>query len=267
MLKYDYIDNKKTDTIVLLHGFGGNANCFKKQINQLTPLFNILTIDMHGHGKSKDIHLLPSKDFNLRKIAFDINALLEKLQIHQVHFMGLSLGTMVATAYAYHYPHKVLSLLNIGAITKLKPSNHLSMELTYKFRGFIPHMLVFYVAGFVVMPLMKHRKARKIFVTEAKKMDHEDFFTWAKLMMSFETSYPSEKLNFNFPTLYISGAYDHVFIEEVKKHCNLCKYSHLHILENAGHICNIDDPECFNEIMLQFYEDILSLPLVANSRF
>lgn len=265
MLNYDYTDNKKIETIVLLHGFGGNSNCFKKQIKELTSFFNIVTIDMHGHGKSKNLHLNAVNNFDLRKIAFDINVILEKLHLHKVHIMGLSLGTMVANAYAYHYPYKVLSLLNIAAITKLKPSNHFSLNLAYKLRRFIPHMLVYYTAGLIIMPLRKHQKARKIFIKEAKKMHHDDFFAWTKIMMSFETSYPSEKLDFSFPTLYISGAYDHIFVDNVEKHCTLCENSYLHILKNAGHICNIDDPEYFNKVMSKFYKDLLFKPLIVNS--
>lgn len=256
MLNYDYINNDKKETIVLLHGFGGNANCFKRQIDHLNNFFNILLIDMHGHGRSSHMHLIPEEKFTLRKIAFDINTLLENLYINKAHFMGLSLGTIVANVYACHYPSKVQSLINIGAITKLKPIDHKLMKFTYNFRRFIPYMMVYYVAGFIIMPLKRHRKARKIFVTQAKKMNHSDFFTWAKLMMSFENIYPSYKLDFSFPTLYISGAYDHVFIKEVEKHCNLCKNSRLHILKNAGHICNYDDPLAFNMVMVDFYESI-----------
>lgn len=261
MLNYNYIDNGKYDTIVLLHGFGGNANCFKKQMEHLTAFFNILTIDMHGHGKSKNMHLTPFEDFDLKKISLDINIVLEKLNLSQVHFMGLSLGTMVASAFAYHFPNKVLSLLNIAAITKLKPKNHFSLNLAYKYKRFIPHMFVYYTAGLIIMPLRKHQKARKIFVSEAKKMNHDDFFAWTKLMMSFETSYPSKKLNFEFPTLYISGAFDHIFVDNVKKHCEQCTNSYLFIIEEAGHICNIDDPEYFNKVMVKFYEDILFPPM------
>ena len=253
MLNYDYISNNKAESIVLLHGYGGNSNCFKKQIDQLKNLFNIVLVDMHGHGKSRDIHLVPTEKFNLKKIASDINHLLEKLHIAKAHFMGLSLGTIVANAYAYHYPQKVLSLLNIGAIIKLKSFDHKIMQMVYSLRNFLPHMLVYYVAGFVIMPKRQHQKAREIFINEAKKMNSTDFFTWAKLMMSFETLYPSEKLNKDIPSLYVSGASDHVFLKEVKKHCEHCMHSELYVLANTGHICNIDDPQGFNRVMTGYY--------------
>lgn len=256
MLNYEYINNNKIETIVLLHGFGGNGNCFKKQLNQLNSIFNILIIDMHGHGKSNHMHLIPKEEFTLRKIAWDINHLLEKLCIKKAHFMGLSLGTIVSNVFAYHYPDKVLSLLNIGAILKLRPYDHLLMNLIYKFQKFIPYMWVYYVAGYIIMPMKKHRKARQIFVSQAKKMNSSDFFTWAKLMMDFEKLYPSSKLNFKFPTLYISGECDYVFIKAIKKHCNHNKYAYLYLLETAGHICNIDEPEGFNEIMIEFYKSM-----------
>lgn len=254
MLNYEYIDNRKSESIVLLHGYGGNCNCFKKQLDLLNTLFNIVLIDLHGHGKSKHLHLVPSQDFSFETIASDIHKLLTRLHISCAHFMGLSLGTMVANAYAFHYPNNVLSILNVGAIIKLKPINYKIMKLIYRSRNYVPHMFVYLAAGFVIMPRKKHRKARKIFVTEAKKMDSKDFFAWSKLIIDFGSSYPSGKLDLNIPALYISGASDYVFIKEVKEHCQHCKRSQLYILENTGHVCNIDDPVSFNTVMYGYYQ-------------
>ena len=263
MLNYDFRNNNKGRTIVLLHGYGGNSNCFKKQLPILNELFDILLIDMHGHGMSKHLHLVPSEEFTLERIVTDIDCLLNKLSITQAHFMGLSLGSMVANAYAFHYPEKVLSIVHVGAIIKLKPFDRILMRLVYTFRYFLPHMLVFCVAGLVIMPRRKHQKAREIFINEAKKMNSKDFFAWTKIMIDFETIYSTEKLDLNIPTLYISGAYDRVFIKEVKKHCDHCKYSELYLLENAGHICNYDDSEGFNYVMEEFYQYLFKKRLNA----
>lgn len=254
MLNYDYLFNEKTESIVLLHGYGGNSNCFKKQIDLLSKLFNILLVDMHGHGKSRTQHLEPKEEFNFKKVTSDINALLNKLFIPKAHFMGLSLGTMVANAFAYHFPQKVISLLNIGAIIKLKPMNQRIMNGIYKLRKLIPPMLFYYVAGFIIMPRKQHQKARDIFVNEARKMNSEDFFTWSKLITSFQKYYPSTCLDQDIPALYVSGERDRVFLQEVKEYCSHSKHSKLYILENSGHVCNIDDPQTFNTVMNGYYE-------------
>ena len=58
------------------------------------------------------------------------------------------------------------------------------------------------------------------------------------------------------PVLYIMGERDHMFLpmvtDLVKKHFN----SHLEIIKNSGHVCNIDQPEVFNERSIQFIKSI-----------
>ena len=54
------------------------------------------------------------------------------------------------------------------------------------------------------------------------------------------------------PVLYLMGDRDHMFLPMVanlvKKHIN----SQLEIITNSGHVCNIDQPEIFNERSILF---------------
>ena len=85
-------------------------------------------------------------------------------------------------------------------------------------------------------------------------MNSEDFFTWSKLITTFEKYYPSTCLDQDIPALYVSGERDRVFLKEVKEYCNHSKRSRLYVLENSGHVCNIDDPQSFNQIMSGYYD-------------
>ena len=58
------------------------------------------------------------------------------------------------------------------------------------------------------------------------------------------------------PVLYIMGDRDHMFLPMVsnlvKKHLN----SKLEIITNSGHVCNIDQPEAFNNRSIRFINTI-----------
>ena len=58
------------------------------------------------------------------------------------------------------------------------------------------------------------------------------------------------------PVLYLMGDRDHMFLPMVsnlvKKHFN----SKLEVIGNSGHVCNIDQPEVFNERSIQFIKSI-----------
>lgn len=257
MLKYDLIDNKKPEYIVLLHAYGGNSRCFKNQLSTLSNFFNILLIDMHGHGKSAHIHLHTQDTLIYKRVAEDINLIIENLGIKKAHFMGLSLGTIVTTIYAYYYPYKVISILNAGAVIKFKPLIQKSLKVVYSLREALPHRIFYSLAGYIIMPNKSHRISRNLFVREAKKMNSSDFYAWGRLLIDFQDRYFLEDLENDIDILYISGKEDYFFIDEVKKYCNNHN-SHLCILEHAGHICNIDNFMEFNKIIDEFYKYLSS---------
>ena len=46
IVNYDFFNNKKSETILFLHGWGGNKFSFQQTINLLKNQYNILTITM-----------------------------------------------------------------------------------------------------------------------------------------------------------------------------------------------------------------------------
>ena len=56
--------------------------------------------------------------------------------------------------------------------------------------------------------------------------------------------------------LLIVGTEDHTFINGIKKKFNTLKSSKLKILEECGHVCNIQKWKEFNEVSLRFIEEI-----------
>lgn len=58
------------------------------------------------------------------------------------------------------------------------------------------------------------------------------------------------------PVLYLMGERDHMFLPMVsnlvKKHLN----SKLEVIRNSGHVCNLDQPEVFNEHSIHFIKSV-----------
>ena len=82
MLKYKTHINKNTKQwITFIHGFGGSSNIWYKQIREISKSYNLLFIDLRGHGKSSDICLDP--DFNLVTSCEDIINVLKLLKINK----------------------------------------------------------------------------------------------------------------------------------------------------------------------------------------
>ena len=92
--------------IFLIHGIGAAEDAWRFIVPKLSKNFTVITYDLRGHGKSQVIN----KNFGLEDLVLDLEKVREKTNIDKGHFIGHSLGGMIAPAYAKKYPDKVLSV-------------------------------------------------------------------------------------------------------------------------------------------------------------
>jgi pimeloyl-ACP methyl ester carboxylesterase len=99
-------------TIVLIHGFCENSTCFNEQVFLLKDTYNIITIDLPGHGKSPVLSL-----FSIEDIADEVKLILTKEGLQECVLLGHSMGGYVTLAFAKKYGHllKGFGLLNATA--------------------------------------------------------------------------------------------------------------------------------------------------------
>jgi len=68
--------------------------------------YRVLRYDSRGHGQTDK----PQGDYTLSMMANDVIALLDVLNIKQVHFAGVSMGGMIGQTLTLEHPQRVLSL-------------------------------------------------------------------------------------------------------------------------------------------------------------
>ena len=54
MLKYEIIDSQKKEWVVFVHGIGGSTKTWAKQIEAFFEQYNLLLLDLPGHGLNAD---------------------------------------------------------------------------------------------------------------------------------------------------------------------------------------------------------------------
>ena len=115
------------------------------------------------------------------------------------------------------------------------------------------------------MPRKRHQSSRYLFIREAKKIKHREFLRWLTLTggMAKYLVKINEK-DTGIPSLYIMGDEDYVFLEPVKRLVKLQPSSQLVILEESGHVCNVDQFQKFNEVSLRFLTNSLGKTASVN---
>ena len=92
--------------LFLIHGIGAAEDAWRFIVPQLTKYFTVITYDLRGHGKSP----VTNNNFTLNDLIDDLEKIREKTKIEKAHFMGHSLGGMIAPAYANKFPDNTISV-------------------------------------------------------------------------------------------------------------------------------------------------------------
>jgi pimeloyl-[acyl-carrier protein] methyl ester esterase len=95
--------------LVLLHGWGLHAGIWAPLVEALAPRFRLHLYDLPGHGRSA-----PVETFTLESVC---EALAQDVP-EQAHWLGWSLGGMVALEFAARYPQRVTRLALLASNPK-----------------------------------------------------------------------------------------------------------------------------------------------------
>ncbi|MFC7371628.1 alpha/beta fold hydrolase [Fictibacillus iocasae] len=253
MLHYKtYKHESAEDWVVFVHGAGGSSSIWYKQIREFKQHFNILLLDLRGHGKSKSDRIL-MKTYSFEEVSRDVLEVLEYLRIPKAHFVGISLGTIVIQTLAEMKPECVASMTLGGAVTKLNFRSRLLIAAGNMCKSFIPYMWLYKLFAWVIMPRQRHVESRSLFIKEAKKLCQNEFKRWFKLTLKINPFLRGLiDREISIPTLYIMGEEDYMFLPPIQAFIDKKKHSKLITFSDCGHVCNVDQPEQFNETSIDF---------------
>jgi pimeloyl-ACP methyl ester carboxylesterase len=229
-----------------------------RQIRSFKEKFNVLLIDLSGHGKSKSrFHENSKVGYTFELITGDIVEVLNSLSIEKSHFIGVSLGTIIVRDLADRYPNLVESLVLAGAILKFNIRSNMLMIFGNILRSIVPYILLYKLEAFIIMPKKNHRESRLLLVKECKKLNQKEFIRWCKLTRGIKKILKSQRqIDIEIPSLYIMGAEDSIFLPSVRKSVSSFLNAQLSIIENSGHVVNIDQPNKFNERVIKFLKSL-----------
>ena len=255
MISYTtHLHKVSTKWVTFVHGAGGSSTIWYKQLREFRKHFNVLLLDLRGHGNSK-LHL---KDAFLDKYTFDTitNDILEVIdyeKIQKSHFVGISLGTILIRNLAEKHPSRVESMIMGGAIMKLNFRSQVLIRLGVIFKSIVPYLWLYKFFAFVIMPNKNHRESRSLFVREAKKLYQKEFIRWFRLTSEINPLLRFfRSVDINIPTLYLMGEEDYLFLPAVKKMAEKHRVSSLVVVENCGHVVNVEQPLFFNETVIKY---------------
>jgi pimeloyl-ACP methyl ester carboxylesterase len=242
--------------VVFIHGAGGNMLSWKYQIDAFKPFFNLLLLDLRDHGESKNLQ--PKSDnYDFTLVANDILKLLDHLNIEKAHFITLSLGSIIVQKIQALKPEIIDRLVMAGGVFKADWKIKLFVHSAKLLNYILPYRVMYDLFSWLILPRKNHQKARRIFRLQSKKLLPADYLKWVELYKEFfillKDFFHRE---IDALSLVIMGDEDHVFLKSAKRFVEKQRNATIISLTKSGHICNIDQYEAFNRVVIEFLKGI-----------
>jgi len=251
-----YLVQGKGRTIVLLHGFLGAKEIWKKYIPRLSKHFKVVVPDLPGHGESECIGYV----HNMELLAEGIKALLIHLNIRKVVLAGHSLGGYVSLAFSEKYPDSVLGLVLLNSTARgdsakrLKSRNQL-IELVKKDRKRAIGLLV--PTFFNIKRRYTHLQI-KSYLKMAHKCDEQAIIATIEGMKNRKEREIVLKFA-PFPFLFIIGEEDSILQkEDLIKQARLSIKGAYEVIENSSHMSLLEKEENVFKALKTFAKKSLS---------
>jgi pimeloyl-ACP methyl ester carboxylesterase len=234
--------------IVLTHGAGMDHRDFDLQVTAVQAEYRILTWDVRAHGLSRPA----GAGFTVRRAVEDLLALLDMLGYVRAAFVGHSMGGNIGQEVVFRHPERVAALVMLGCTCN-----------TFRLSRLEAAQLVISGPLLRLYPwgTLKRQGARISAITPAAqryvyeamgkltKADFTRIFVEVARCLHYEPGY-----NITQPLLLTHGDRDRTGnIRMIAPHWAArepnCRYV---VISHAGHMAQMDNPEAFNTVLLDF---------------
>lgn len=259
-LKIDNINIAYTDTgagrpIVLIHGYPFNRSLWNEQIEALSGSYRVIAPDLRGFGESDS----SDGTSTMNRMAQDVAVLLDHLKIPRATIGSLSMGGYVAFAFYKQFASRVRALIladtRVQADTeeaKQTRAQQAEKALTEGMAGIADAMLPKLLTPETVSKRPEIVKRVRDMMLKTKP----EGAAAALRGMAERDDQTSLLSKITVPTLIIVGAEDAITpVADSEKMNAGVAGSRLVVLENAGHVSNLERTEKFNEALLDFLSE------------
>ena len=218
----------------------------------LTDRYRVLRYDTRGHGRSG----VTPGPYSIEMLADDAIGLLDALGIRQVHFVGLSMGGMIAQQIGARYADRVYSLSLCDTASEMPPRSlweeRFAIALKQGLAGLVDSTIQrWFTAPFIARDPQSVEKVRRMILSTPV----EGFIACGSAVRDMAQT--TMLLQVKAPTLVLVGRHDPACsVEKATVIHRMIDGSQMVVLENAAHLSNIEQPQAFNQALRAFIDRV-----------
>jgi 3-oxoadipate enol-lactonase len=243
--------------VFLLHAFPLSRAMWQPQIAALrSENFRVIAPDLRGFGETHNF-----SDINTMKdMAQDVAELFEALEIESAIVVGLSMGGYITFEFLKTFPEKIAALVlcDTHAASDSEETGESRFELIDKIEKTGAQALI---DGMLPKLICENTKQNKMELVESIEEMFRAVNPKAAIAalrgMAQRVDNNALLDQISVPALLILGREDKVTnLEMAETMRNKIPNSGLSIIENAGHYSNLEQPEIFNRLLIDFIKTV-----------
>jgi 3-oxoadipate enol-lactonase len=240
--------------VIFIHGFPFDKSMWHDQLDYLKLFHRVIAYDIRDFGKSTKDETEASIDL----FAVDLMLFMDVLQIEKAIVCGLSMGGYIALKAVNKYPKRFVGLILcdtqcIADSAEQKSKRYKTIEQIYS------GGLIDFAEGFIKNVFCENSFTDKKELVEKTKnvvlYNSQHAIAEGLMAMAERRESCSSLSSISVPTFILCGKEDLLtpVTQSQFMHENI-KNSELKIIDKAGHLSNMEQPDEFNKYLKDFLE-------------
>jgi 3-oxoadipate enol-lactonase len=241
--------NPNSPAVILSHSILSSSMMWEEQLKLLANSgWRAIAIDTRGHGQTTPTQ----PPYTLMDLGLDVLGVMDFLEIDKAHFVGLSLGGMIGFSLGIHHGDRLHSLCICDARADAPPP---------VFNQWTDRMNIAKQQGCMALALPTiERWFGKAFLESnpqiasnfAETISNTSLNGYCGCAMAIQQmSFLSQLKDITTRTTLIVGSNDLPLPETMKDIQSRIPGSVLEVIQDAGHLSNVDQPASFNAALLR----------------
>lgn len=240
------------EAVFFLHGVGGNKTNWSQNLPAFAQHFTAIAWDCRGYGDSDDY----DEDLDFKDFSDDLLRVLDALDIRKVHLVGLSMGSWIAMNFAVSYPERLRSLTlccthaGFSYLSDFAKAEFVRSRKEPLLNGMEPRD----IAGAVARSLVSPNAPTHVVTQLEQSMAALRKTSYLKSIEALiHTDFRNDLPYIRTPCLVVSGSNDSLTTADMGREVStLVPNAQFALIEDAGHLPNIEKPAQFERIVLDF---------------
>jgi 3-oxoadipate enol-lactonase len=241
------------EPLVFVHAFPLNSGMWDLQVKAFSTDYRVITYDVRGLGESRQ----SNNQFMMENFADDFISIIDELKPGKVNAIGLSMGGYIIQRALIK--RKELFKSVVFADTRLERDTNDGLALrAASLQKLLKGQRNEFLDGFLINLINKKSYNNKELVSNIKSLmsvNTDEGIAGAMLALATRSNNLNAYSDFDLPVLAIVGRDDILTPPECSNNIkNNFINSEMVIIEDSGHLSNLENPDLFNKYLRTFLE-------------